>query len=500
MENNFIDSHTLKLIIPNEMSMIYPVQQTAKAYAEMLGFEKKECYHIELLLEEILSNSIKYDFMPGQKESIDITLHKTTLGLSVTIHSNSIPLDIEKIKSFSSIEKENIIKYNASGIGSLLIHKLADNVNYINKGKEGQFIYFEKNIAGKAFNETQSLTNFDSNITPKTAFTFYVRRLKPEESLFISQLAYFAYRVSYIYDKIYYPEYVKKLNEEGEMLSIVGVNRDNEEIIGHVAAIKHEISGLPEMGVAFVNPHYRGGGCLQQTSEYLINLLRTQKNIAAIVHAVTTHPYSQKAAYKLNFRETAVYISRATPLLMNEIKEEQLIRESLLLMLLLLHNNDSKQIYVPTHHAKMIQDIYANIGQKIEILEAKHEPFNGNNEAVVEVSTDSYSCGFIIVKHYGSNIIALVHKTLKSLCINRIESIYIYLPLDNPEVSRCCSEFEKADFFFGGIVHHAGGQHYLMLQYLNNQQYDYESLHVFSDFAKILVNYIHRHDPNQNMS
>lgn len=500
MENNFIDSHTLQLIMPNEMSMIYPIQQTAKAYAEMLGFEKKECYHIELLLEEILSNSIKYDFMPGQKESINITLNKTTLGLSVTIHSNSIPLDIEKIKSFSNIEKENIIKHNASGLGSLLINKLADSVNYINKGKEGQFIYFEKNIAGKAFTETQNLTDFDSNIIPKTAFTFYVRRLKPEESLFISQLAYYAYRVSYIYDKIYYPEYVKKLNEEGEMLSIVAVNSDNEEIIGHVAAIKHEISGLPEMGVAFVNPHYRGGGCLQQTSEFLINLLKKNKTIAAIVHAVTTHPYSQKAAYKLNFRETAIYISRATPLLMNEIKETKLIRESMLLMLLLLNNDNKKQVFVPDHHAKIIKEIFANIGQKIEILPAKHESFNINDEAVVEVSTDSYGCGFIIVKEYGLNIISLVHKTLKSLCVNRIESIYLYLPLDSSEVNLCCTELEKAEFFFGGIVYQADGQYYLMLQYLNNQQYDYESLHVFSDFAKMLVNYIHRHDPNQDIS
>lgn len=499
MENNFIDSQTLQIIIPNEMSMIYPVQQTAKAFAEILGFEKKECFHIELLLEEILSNNIKYDFMPGQKETINITLHKTTLGLSVTIHSKSIPLDIEKIKSFSSIEKENIIKYNASGLGSLLIHKLADSVNYINKGKEGQFIYFEKNIAGKTFAETQSFINLDSNITPKTAFTFYVRRLKPDESLFISQLAYYAYRVSYIYDKIYYPDYVKKLNEEGEMLSIVAVNSDTEEIIGHVAAIKHEISGLPEMGVAFVNPHYRGGGCLQQTSEYLINLLKTKKNIATIVHAVTTHPFSQKAAYKLNFRETAVYISRATPLLMNEIKEVKLIRESMLLMLLLLHNEDIKQIYVPIHHSKMITEIYANIGQKIEILYAEHETLNENDEAIVEVSTDSYGCGFIIVKQYGLNIISLVHKTLKSLCINRIESIYLYLPLTSPKVNKYCSEFEKAEFFFGGITHHVNGQHFLMLQYLNNQQYDYESLHVFSDFAKILVNYIQRHDPNQDI-
>ena len=497
MDDNKFAQHRLHLIIPNEAAMVYPVQSSAKAYAELLGFESKACYHIELLLEEVLTNIIKYDFMPGQKENIDITFDKTVLGLSITIHSNSIPLDIDKIKSFSSIDKENILKYNASGLGSLLINKLADNVIYTNKGKEGQFIHIEKNIASKAVSENKFMEDPKTIRTQKTEFDFYVRPLKPEEALFVSQLAYYAYRVSYIYDKIYYPEMVKKLNEEGEMLSIVAVNSENEEIIGHVAAIKHEVSRLPEMAVAFVNPSYRGGGCLHKTSEYLIDLLKTKNSIGVIVHAVTTHPYSQKAAYKLNLRETALYISRSTPLLMNEIKEDNQARESLLLMFLPLHPEDTKQIYVPAYHADMITEIYKNSCQSVEIITTDNGHASYKEEAEIEVSSDTYKCGFILVKQYGYNITPLILKTLKSLCVNRIESIYVYLPLERPEITDSCKELEKAGFFFGGIMQTAEDQDYLMLQYLNNQMYNYDTLEVFSDFAKELVTYIRHHDPSQ---
>jgi anti-sigma regulatory factor (Ser/Thr protein kinase) len=64
------------LIIPNEAAMVYPVQSSAKAYAELLGFESKACYHIELLLEEVLTNIIKYDFMPDKKKTSTLLLTK----------------------------------------------------------------------------------------------------------------------------------------------------------------------------------------------------------------------------------------------------------------------------------------------------------------------------------------------------------------------------------------------------------------------------------------
>jgi len=182
---------------------------------------------------------------------------------------------------------------------------------------------------------------------------------------------------------------------------------------------------------------------------------------------------------------------------MNEIKEDNQARESLLLMFLPLHPEDTKQIYVPAHHVDMITAIYKNSGQSVEIIATENKRTSYNEEAEIEVTSDTYKCGFILVKQYGSNITPLILKTLKSLCVNRIESIYVYLPLEKPEIGDCCQALEKAGFFFGGIMQTAEGQDYLMLQYLNNQMYNYDTLEVFSDFAKELVTYIRHHDPSQ---
>jgi serine/threonine-protein kinase RsbW len=499
MINDNCNLHEFRISIKNELGLIYPVQASAKAYAEILGFKNKECYHIELLLEEILSNTIKYDFMPGQQEDINICFEKTTLGMALSIHSKSIPLDIEKIESFASADRENILKQNASGLGTLIINKLADNLTYTNKGRDGQFIYFEKNLPQEAIVDSNIFDQSNSELKVKSEFDFYMRRLKPEEALFISQLAYYAYHVSYIYDKIYYPESVRKLNEQGEMLSVVAVNKENEDIIGHVAAIKDELSGMTELAVAFVNPQYRGGGCLQKGSEFLIDLLKKENNEGVIVHAVTTHPYSQKAAYKLELRETALFISRLTPLLMNEIKDEDQARESLLHMYLPLKLQEIKTIYAPKHHSEMILRIYENIGQAVNIISEYPKHDTENELAEIEVSADSYGCSHIYLKHYGKNTKTIISKTLKSICVSRIESIYLYLPLECTETISYCAEFESLQFFFGGIIQKKDNMDFLMIQYLNNQVYQYNNVIVFSDFAKELLTYIQKHDPNQNI-
>lgn len=496
MANN---THNFRISIQNELGLIYPVQAAAKAYASILGFKNKECYHIELLLEEILSNTIKYDFMPGQKEDINICFEKTTLGMALSIHSKSIPLDIEKLNSFASVDKEEILKHNASGLGTFIINKLADSLTYTNKGKEGQFIYFEKNLPQQAAVENNLFDQSESEVKVKSDFDFYMRRLKPEEALFISQLAYYAYHVSYIYDTIYYPESVRKLNEEGEMLSVVAVNKENEDIIGHVAAMVEDLSGMPEMAVAFVNPQYRGGGCLHKGAKYLFELLKEDNADGVLVHAVTTHPYSQKAALKLDMKETALFISRLTPLLMNEIKADDQPRESLLRMYIHLKSQETKTIYAPKHHSEMILGIYENIRQAVNIISEYPESVTENELTEIEVSADSYGCSHIFLKRYGKNAKTIIDKTLKSMCVNRIESIYLYLPLECAETISYCAEFESLRFFFGGIVQQKDNMDFLMLQYLNNQVYTYNTLTLFSDFARELLTYIQKHDPNQNI-
>ena len=329
--------------------MIYPVQAATRAYAAFLGFKNKGCFHLELLLEEVLTNIIKFDFIPGKKESIHINMERSTLGIVLTVHSLCIPLDIEKIKSYYNVDRKDILNNKSAGIGTLLINKFADSVTYSNRGKEGQYIVIEKHLPHEAVTVGDE-KELATGLTVNKDFKFYVRRLKPEESYQISRLAYYTYNVSYIYEHIYYPERVRKLNEEGEMISIVGVNEENEDIIGHVAAVKHEQTGMHEMAVAFVNPNYRGGGCLNKSAEFLLDLLKNEGNSGVIVHAVTSHPFSQKAAYKLNLRESALYISRTTPLEMTDLNDDNMLRDSLLLMFLSLKNSDLKDIYSPIHH------------------------------------------------------------------------------------------------------------------------------------------------------
>lgn len=493
-------THKVTLSIKNEAGLIYPAQAALKAYAEVLGFKAKECSHLELLLEEILSNTIKYNFMPGQVEDIHLVFEKTTLGMSTSIHSKSIPLDIEKIQSFENTTAEDIIKYDASGLGMFMINRLADTINYSNKGKEGQYIYFEKHLPAEAAERSIVFEQADAELTVHTDFEFYSRRLKSEEAYFISQLAYYAYHVSYMYEYIYYPEIVRKLNQDGGMISVVAVNKANEEIIGHVAAIREELSQLPEMAVAFVNPRYRGGGCLQKISDYLIDMLREKEDEGVMVHAVTTHPYSQKAAYKLNFRETALLISRVHPLVMVEIKETDKPRESMLYMYLRLAASEPKTVYVPHHHADMVNRIFENTGQPVSIItEPQGGLVNDNPLTEIEVSTDAQGCSHMFIKRYGLNAKNLIEKTLKSLCVNNSETIYLHLPLDRQETLLYYAEFESLQFFFGGVFHQKDNQDYLLLQYLNNYIYPYETVVVFSDFAKELLDYIKKHDKSYNL-
>ncbi len=496
--NTIHDTHPLRIIIKNEVAMIGPVQSAARNYAGILGFKNKECFHIELLLEEILTNIIKFDFMPGQREDINISFEKSTLGITITVHSLSVPLDVERINSFSRPDPDSIIQNNASGLGSLLINSFADSVTYSNRGKLGQFIVIEKKLPYEAISELDQISAEGApQADAKSDFKFYIRRLKPDEAYSISQLAYYTYSISYIYDKVYYPEYVRKLNEEGDMVSVVAVNEENEDIIGHVAAVRHEQSGMPEMAVAFVNPRYRGGGCLQKGSEYLLALLKSEGSAGVIAQAVTAHPFSQKAAFKLGLKETAVFISRVTPLEMNELHEGHQIRDSFLLMYVALHHEPDYEVFAPRHHAAMIKNIYENVDVPVRVVTKAESDYALSDNTELDVSADSYKCGHIIVNQYSQDAKEDIAHALNTLCISRAETIYLYLPTNNPHTIIACAEAEALGFFFGGIMPSNRGTEYILMEYLNNQKYDYDSVNMFSDFAKELLAYVRSHDPNE---
>jgi len=469
------------------------------SYAQILGFGEKECRHIELILEEVLSNVIKYDYMPGQNENVEIEIETSTLGIGIRIKSKGIPLDIDAIKTFEQVKPEDILNHEAHGLGILLIKNFADEVIYTNKGKNGQEVWIEKYLPYNQINHDEILPPVASGKVEETPkIDFYIRRINLEEAPVISRLAYYTYNLSYIYDHIYYPERVKQLNQTNELMSYVAVNKINEEIIGHCALIQDEFSDLKEMAVAFVNPAYRGSGCLNELSKFQIADIEKMGLAGVCAHAVTKHPYSQKAAAGLGLKETALFISRLTALQMNKIIDDNSERDSLLYMCRYFNIHRHEMVFVPFHHHEIIAKIFSNILTEVHLFEtvSPNNNHDGERMSVIETKGDAYSCFHIFVKQYGNDVLKVVNKTLKASCVNRIETVYLYLPLDCPETSYLCTDFEAMGFFFGGLQPGNEGKTWLLLQYLNNQKYAYEKLHFCSDFGQELMEYIRNHDPN----
>lgn len=499
----YLKSTTMKPILlsfPNNLEMIPVAVRSVAAYANLTGFDASDCQQLELIAEEILSHVISNDYMPGQEDTVNLRIETTSSGIKIVVKSTGVPPDLETISLYENMSAGEILDHDADRLGLLLIRKFADTVSYINKGKEGHEIEIEKylpqnqNLEQPIHPEPEPVTTGEK---PQT--TYYIRRILPQEAYTISKLAYYAYQLSYVKENIYYPERVRQLNETNEMMSYVAVNNANEEILGHSANIPDKDSDLCEVAVAFVNPAYRGIGCLKDITRLQIDEIRSRGFTGVIGWAVTTHPYSQKSLISHGLHESALFVSNRPQLAFNKIQATASKRESEFVMFTYFSDDTAKTLYIPEKHRIIIEKTYANLGitQRDFVSKGGNRPTEKNE--ITEIKTDQYGGASIYIRVYGAKTVHSVLQSVKMLCASRIESIYLYLPLECPETITSTNPFEKAGFFFSGIRPGKNKSEWLVLQYLNNQVYPYHELRPGSPFGQELVDYVGAADPNGKM-
>lgn len=464
------------------------------AIARMLGFGAEDAEKVRLGVEEALAYVVRYGYLPGELAWFDVVYETTPLGLQITIREKGVPLDEQRVEEEQAGADRPL---DGPGLGLRVLKNSVDSVTFRNLGKSGQEIRLIK-----YFPETTG-TGGDEEPAPApargeaAASEYIVRPLAPEEAVEVAKCAYSSYGYSYGNEHIYYPQRVRELNRTGKLLSYVAVTTGEEpEIIGHAALeIGDERHGV-EMGVAFVKPAFRGNGCLLKVSEALIEAARAADMDSLFIAAVTTHPMSQKTACRMGFKETALLVSRVTLESMRGIREDNTQRESLLIFTRYLKGGPGDAaLYPPPRHREMITRIYDRSGTARTLAKAGRGGARG--QALVETSTDIYQAAHIYVLRYGSDVKEQVTAALRTLCINRVETIYLYLSLTDPETASQTAKFEERGFFFGGVFPGRGGQDWLVLQYLNNQRMDYSQLRTATEAGMEIVEYVRACDPNQ---
>ena len=99
----------------------------------------------------------------------------------------------------------------------------------------------------------------------------------------------------------------------------------------------------------------------------------------------------------------------------------------------------------------------------------------------------------------GEHVVHEVRAALRSLCLKQVAAIYLFLNMTDPSTAHLTDEMEKLGFFFSGILPHSAVGEALVLQYLNNQEFDYSKVQAYSDMAKSLLDYVRAQDPNRDL-
>ncbi|MFC2131436.1 ATP-binding protein [Bacteroidota bacterium] len=477
--------------VPNDLNYLKMVLKFADENAQLCDFENNDRKKIQLAVDESFSNIIKSAFDTDQHEMIEIHCEIMPLGLEIILKDKGKPFDPELFaKNDEALFAD---KLNRSKLDRFLIREMMDKVSYKNLGKRGKETILVKFLNHQSIHHILKSQEQEKPVKPVTKDIKYgIREMKPHEAVYVSTLVYFAYRYSYPYENIYYPERLREMNKSGKLVSYVAVTED-DKILSHSALEFHELkSGIAEIGMAFTDTHYRGLGCFNKLWEIQFKLAEDMGVTGIYAMCVTTHPYSQKGAHKFGMHDVVLLVSKVPFLSFESIDTKKEQRESILKTYRYFIIPEKLILYPPENHATMIEKILNQFSINTEMIKCDlNEDKISKEHSEIHTEINSvFITADILINEFGKDIVRVITKTLKHLCIDRIESIYLYMNLSDPATGFYAGEFEKMGFFFAGVLPQEDNKVSLVMQYLNNQRYNFDKLQMDTEFAKELTEYV----------
>ncbi|MCP4714074.1 MAG: GNAT family N-acetyltransferase [Deltaproteobacteria bacterium] len=495
---------TTTLTVPNNLAFLPVILAYVRENARKCGFNDTDIPRIELGAEEAITNVIEHAFAPDEQETFDIICQETSLALRIIIKEKGLPFDPAQLPEFD--RRKLILEMSDTGLGLHMMKQCLDEVAFQNLGRAGKETHLVKYLPAKPVvdylevGERNAPAREAPATGPLTKIDYTVRLMRPEEAVEVSKCAYMSYGYSYTHESIYYPERIRQLNEDEQVISLLAVTASGA-IIGHMALIVDEHDpGVVEGGMAFVTPQSRGQGCMKRLLTAMIDEGLRRGLVGIYGNATTSHPYSQKGIQAVGMKECALLLSKLPPAeYKGGLQDEGGGRRSSMYSFKYFQQPPPPVMYVPAHHCGIIEKLYGSLGLSPDLHTAVAFDSPPQQTATsLSIHTDSFMTAKIDVLVAGSDITSEVSATLKRLCAERIETMYLLLNLSDSATAIITAELEHLGFFFAGIMPGSPGKDRLVLQYFNNQIFDYAGVSVVSDMGKELLAYIQHHDPAQN--
>ncbi|BDS09787.1 ATP-binding protein [Aureispira anguillae] len=121
--------HSKKIIIKNTIEEVQKAIAAFESFAMIHSVSKPIMIKVNIVLDELLSNIVKYSFPDGEEHDIDIMLELFTTGkLTIQLTDAGVPFN-----PFDAPEPDLSIPLedrDIGGLGILLVKKLMDEYSY----------------------------------------------------------------------------------------------------------------------------------------------------------------------------------------------------------------------------------------------------------------------------------------------------------------------------------------------------------------------------------
>jgi anti-sigma regulatory factor (Ser/Thr protein kinase) len=119
----------LKLSMINDMCELPRLIDEAVAFLESLNLSMQLVYKTNLILEELLTNVLKYGFPDAEQHEIHVSLKVEKDGVVLTCVDCGIPFD--PLSAPPPDEREPLIERAPGGLGIHLVRKTANSMTYL---------------------------------------------------------------------------------------------------------------------------------------------------------------------------------------------------------------------------------------------------------------------------------------------------------------------------------------------------------------------------------
>lgn len=491
---------SISFTVPNKLEYFNITQLFVREIARNIGFKGTSLNQIDVAIEESVTNIMKHAYDAEESKTVEIVCQKIPEGVKIILKEMGMPFDPNRIAKFN-LTKE-VDDLSTDGLGIYMIQKVMDDLTFHNLGHLGKETHMVKYLRDKEieFPDNQMI---ESAIREKPVISekieYDVRAMEEDEAIEVSKCAYISHGYSFFDDHIYYPDRLVDMNKSGEMFSAVAVTKENV-FMGHCALVfQYPEDKTAELTFAFVNLEYRGQGALNRLVDFLFSARLKRELTGIYAYAVANHVFTQKSMVKYQINDCGLLLATSPALWkFKGISDDTSQRISVVLGFKYVKSPDKLTLFPPKHHREMVRKLYANINAEHILLEPEGKTIPSASSCILKTGINELEgCGEIFIAEYGENTVSEIRKTLRTMCIQHIDAINLFLKLDDPDTYFLTSEFEKMGFFFAGILPDTRIGDALILQYLNNVNFDYEKVVLYQDFTKELLAYIRQHDPNE---